>query len=58
MIKKEDNNFILILSDIGKNPERFEYLLRIIKIIIELPSSGFLKKYWKFGDVFSEEEVN
>jgi hypothetical protein len=32
-------------SDIGKNPEGSEYLFRIIKIIIEMPPSGFPKEY-------------
>jgi hypothetical protein len=45
MTEKENNDFILILSNIGKNPERSEYSFRIIKIVIELPLSEFLEKY-------------
>jgi hypothetical protein len=45
MIKEENNNFILILFDIEKNPEESEYSFRIIKIIIDLPLFEFLKEY-------------
>jgi hypothetical protein len=45
MTKKENKNFILILFDIGKNPEKSEYSLRIIKIVIEIPLSGFSEEY-------------
>jgi hypothetical protein len=58
MAEKENNDFILILSDIEKNSERFEHLLRIIKIVIELPPSEFPKKYWEFGNVFLKEEIS
>jgi hypothetical protein len=58
MAEKEDDDFILILSDIGKNFEKSEYLFRIIEIVVELPLSEFPEEYWEFGDVFSEEETN
>jgi hypothetical protein len=45
MIEKEDEDFILVLSDIGENPERFEYLFRIIGAVIEMPLFEFSKKY-------------
>jgi hypothetical protein len=45
MIEEKNNDFILILFDIGENFERSEYLFRIIKIIIELPPSEFSEKY-------------
>jgi hypothetical protein len=47
-----------MLSDIGENLEESEYLLRIIKIVIELPPPEFPEKYWKFGNIFSEEEIS
>jgi hypothetical protein len=58
MIEEEDESFILILFDIGENPEKSEYLFRIMEIIVEMPSSGFSEKYWKFEDIFSEKEIN
>jgi hypothetical protein len=58
MEENENENFILILSDIGKNSEEFEYSLRIIKAVIEIPPSGLSKEYWKFENIFSEKEVN
>jgi hypothetical protein len=45
MTEEENNGFILILSDIGKDSERTEYLFRIIEIVIELPLSEFSEKY-------------
>jgi hypothetical protein len=45
MAEKENKDFILILSDIGKNPERSEHSLRIIKIIIEIPPPELSEKY-------------
>jgi hypothetical protein len=45
MIKKENNDFILVLFDIGENLEGSEYSFRIMRIIIELPSSEFFEKY-------------
>jgi hypothetical protein len=45
MIKEKDNGFILILFDIGENSEEFEYLFRIIKIVIEIPPFGFPEEY-------------
>jgi hypothetical protein len=44
MIKEKDNDFILILFDIGKNPEGSEYSFRIMEVIIELPLFGFFLK--------------
>jgi hypothetical protein len=58
MAEEEEENFILILSDIGKNFEKFEYSFRIIGIIIEMPPPEFSEEYWEFEDVFSEEEIN
>jgi hypothetical protein len=58
MIKEEDKNFILILFNIEKNPEKSEYLFRIIEIVIEIPPPEFSEEYWKFENVFSEEEVS
>jgi hypothetical protein len=40
-----NNDFILILFDIGENSEKTEYLFRIIRIIIEQSLFGFLEKY-------------
>jgi hypothetical protein len=45
MVKKKDKDFILILSDIGENPEKSEYLFRIMGIMVEIPPSEFPKKY-------------
>jgi hypothetical protein len=45
MAEEENKDFILMPSDIGKNLEEFEYLFRIIKIVIEMPPSGFPEKY-------------
>jgi hypothetical protein len=36
-IEKKDNDFLLILSDIGNNFAEFEYLFRNTKVIIESP---------------------
>jgi hypothetical protein len=47
-----------MLFDIGENPEKSEYLFRIIKIMIETPLSEFPEKYWKFEDVFLEKEIS
>jgi hypothetical protein len=58
MIKEENKIFILVLSDIGENPEEFEYLFRIIGAVIEIPPSEFPEEYWKFEDVFSEKEIS
>jgi hypothetical protein len=58
MAEEENNDFILILSDIGKNLEESEYSFRTMKVVIELPLSELLEKYWEFGNVFSEKEVN
>jgi hypothetical protein len=58
MAEEEDNGFILILSDIGENLEESEYSLRIIKIVIELPPPELPKKYWEFGNVFSEKKIS
>jgi hypothetical protein len=45
MAEEENNNFILILSDIGEDAERSEYSFRIIEIVIKLPLSGFSEEY-------------
>jgi hypothetical protein len=45
MIEEEDKGFILILFDIGENPEGFEYLFRIMKAVIEIPLSEFSEEY-------------
>jgi hypothetical protein len=45
MAEEENDGFILILSDIGKNLEKSEYSFRIIEIVIELPSPEFPEKY-------------
>jgi hypothetical protein len=45
MIKEENDNFILIPSDIGENLEESEYSLRIMRIMIELPPSEFSEEY-------------
>jgi hypothetical protein len=45
MAEKENNGFILISFDIGKDSEKIEYLFRIIRIVIELPLSEFSEKY-------------
>jgi hypothetical protein len=58
MTEKENKDFILILSDIGENSEKFEYLFRIIEAVVEMPPPGFPKEYWKFENVFSEEKTN
>jgi hypothetical protein len=58
MTEKENNDFILILSNIGKNPERSEYSFRIIEIVIEIPPPELSEEYWEFENVFSEEEVS
>jgi hypothetical protein len=47
-----------VLFDIGENPEGSEYLLRIMRIVVEMPPSEFSEKYWEFEDVFSEEEIS
>jgi hypothetical protein len=47
-----------VLSDIGVNPEKSEYSLRIIEAVIKISSPEFPEKYWKFEDVFSEEKIN
>jgi hypothetical protein len=58
MAVEEDENFILVLFDIGENSEKSEYLFRIIEIVVEIPSSEFPEKYWKFENVFSKEEIS
>jgi hypothetical protein len=45
MIEEEEENFILILSDIGKNSEGSEYLFRIMKVVVEMPLPEFFEKY-------------
>jgi hypothetical protein len=45
MAEEKNENFILMLSDIGKNLEKFEYLFRIIRTVIEIPPSGFPEEY-------------
>jgi hypothetical protein len=45
MIKKEDDNFILILFNIGENLEESEYSFRIIRVVIERPPSEFPEEY-------------
>jgi hypothetical protein len=45
MAEKENDDFILILSDIGENLEESEYSLRIMRIMIELPPSEFSEEY-------------
>jgi hypothetical protein len=58
MAEKEDEGFILVLFDMGKNPEGSEYLFRIIRAMVEMPLSGFPEEYWEFEDVFSKKEIN
>jgi hypothetical protein len=45
MAEEENENFILILFDIGENSERSEYSFRIIEIVIEMPLSEFPEEY-------------
>jgi hypothetical protein len=58
MAEEKNNGFILISFNIGKNLEGFELLFRIIEVVVELPLPEFPEKYWKFRDVFLEEEAN
>jgi hypothetical protein len=45
MIEEENDDFILVLSDIGENLEESEYSFRIIEVMVELPLSEFLEEY-------------
>jgi hypothetical protein len=56
--KEENENFLLISSDIGNNFAESEHLFRNIKITTELPFQSFPEEYWEFSDAFFNEEVS